>query len=688
MRVVRVILGLLLLAVGVPALFVGGAFWIAMQHRDPGGAFTGALERADTDGYAVVVRDTDGLLGQSAPFTRAGETTVRITARTSTGPAFVGIAPTSAVTAYLGTSSYLRVDGVDLGTGELPLTTTPVDGEGIRPGNPARQPFWTAGGMGSVDWTPSQLRDTRYSLVVMNPDGRAGLEVSATAEVRPSWLNGLTWGALVLGSICTALAALVLAWPGRRREVVYVVEPSQVPDLAERIGIPLPTGHAAPAGRDTRPRTLADAAWQGTPPPALPSLTWPPAAALPTADATPAGAESAAEDVAAGVTRAGDVTVPVARLGSASAADADTRPGDEPAAVPAAPADRGAAGRADETAKVAAALAAATAATDADRSATTTPGAGSSAEPVKAGAGSSAASAKAGAVPGGKGIGPIATPAIDKLLAEHREEVAARAATRQPARRPGAPAADVAAPVGGPDGAGADAAPTGDRVTASVGGTAVAEAPARPAAPAPEQTTEPAAEQTTEPAAEQTTEPAAEQTTEPAAEQTTEPAAERAVPTAGPATEAAPSAGTEAAPSAGTEAATSAGTEAAEEAAGPAKPAAKTSARAAEKTTEKPAGKVAEKPGKAPSRATVKKSAEPAAKPAPEPAHKPATIGPKTADAALQAAAELLGGAAATKGRRRRTAGGLPATDADLEPIIKPTRPPRRGAQARPPSAG
>src|SRR3954452_21356206 len=121
MRVVRVILGLLLLVAGLPALLVGGTFWIALQHRDAGGAFTGTIERADTDGYAVVIRDTDGVLGDGAPFVRAGDTTLRVTAQTSTGPAFVGIAPTSAVNDYLAVSSYLRVDGVDLGTGDLPL---------------------------------------------------------------------------------------------------------------------------------------------------------------------------------------------------------------------------------------------------------------------------------------------------------------------------------------------------------------------------------------------------------------------------------------------------------------------------------------------------------------------------------------------------------------------------------------
>src|ERR1700759_4170788 len=97
MRVLRTILGLLLLTIGLPALFAGAAFWAVMQHRDAGGAFTGALQTVPTTGYAVVVEDTDRLLRADAPFARGGETRVRLTARPPDGPAFIGLAPTADV---------------------------------------------------------------------------------------------------------------------------------------------------------------------------------------------------------------------------------------------------------------------------------------------------------------------------------------------------------------------------------------------------------------------------------------------------------------------------------------------------------------------------------------------------------------------------------------------------------------
>ena len=69
---------------------------------------------------------------------------------------------------------------------------------------------------------------------------------------------------------------IVLAWPGRRREVVYVVEPSQVPDLIQAIGAPLPLARLGGRHARSRPRTLADAS-ATSPSPVAASLAWPPA---------------------------------------------------------------------------------------------------------------------------------------------------------------------------------------------------------------------------------------------------------------------------------------------------------------------------------------------------------------------------------------------------------------------------
>ncbi|WP_229073118.1 hypothetical protein [Actinoplanes sp. DH11] len=279
MRVFRTILGMLLLTVGLPALLAGGALWALMQHRDPGGAFSGELQKLAIPGYAVVVPDIDRLLRDDAPFARIGDTRLRLAAATTDGAAFVGLAPAADVSRYLAGVPHTRVDAVDIGTGALPVTTERVLGPRVPAGIPGQQAFWTRTGNGQLNLVPGELTGGPYSLVLMSPGGAPVNRLAAVAEVRPSWLNSSTWGLITLGTLLIMASVVVLAWPGRRREVVYVVEPSQVPELMYAIGAPLPNIRGSRPGGAHRPRTLADS--RPARPPALPEFSWPPKAPKP-----------------------------------------------------------------------------------------------------------------------------------------------------------------------------------------------------------------------------------------------------------------------------------------------------------------------------------------------------------------------------------------------------------------------
>src|SRR5919202_364540 len=154
MRVLRTILGLLLLIIGLPALLVGAGLWAAMQHRDAGGAFSGELQHTVTPGYAVVVPDADRLLRTDAPFTRAGNSRLRLTAYTPDGPAFLGIAPANAVARYLGEVPRQVVTSVDIGTGTLPVATERIGGTRAPAVVPGNQSFWLKAATGGLDWHP------------------------------------------------------------------------------------------------------------------------------------------------------------------------------------------------------------------------------------------------------------------------------------------------------------------------------------------------------------------------------------------------------------------------------------------------------------------------------------------------------------------------------------------------------
>ncbi|REF94752.1 hypothetical protein DFJ67_0694 [Asanoa ferruginea] len=321
MRVVRTVAGLVLLTIGLPVLLIGGALWTLMQHRDAGGAFSGSLEPVSTSGRAIVVPDVDTLLREDAPFVRAGDTALRLTVREGSGPVFLGLAPAAAVRDYLAGADYSRVDAVTVGRGDLPLRITPIGAAGLTGplAAPGTQSFWTRQGSGTIEWTANEIDGRDMSLVVMRVDATPGLTVSLAASARSGWLPPTAWSLLALGALLLGSAIASLVWPVRTRELVFVVDPSQVPEVSARLGAatdsgpagPPPVWPALPAGEVAepvpvlpgsdrpadgswpdwpsdsapgRPATLADAlagAGKSVPPPSGPA--WPPAQPGPSA---------------------------------------------------------------------------------------------------------------------------------------------------------------------------------------------------------------------------------------------------------------------------------------------------------------------------------------------------------------------------------------------------------------------
>jgi hypothetical protein len=261
MRIVRAVAGTLLLVIALPLLMAGAGLWEAARHRDADGAFRAAVERLHTDGTAIVVWDLDGLLRREAAFARGGRTTLRI----DVPGRFVGLAPRADVERYLDGAGRLEIERVRLARGPLPVDSRTVDarpadpesvesvdaagGAEVRPGRPALQGFWRLSRMPAehrpLAFPPSAVRGQGLALVIMNAD--AGPEVSAavTVAVTPGWLDRTTWGVLILGTVLLLLGAVAVGWPRPRRDVVYVVEPAQLPDIAARLGLHPPA--AVPA---------------------------------------------------------------------------------------------------------------------------------------------------------------------------------------------------------------------------------------------------------------------------------------------------------------------------------------------------------------------------------------------------------------------------------------------------------
>ena len=125
-------------------------------------------------------------------------------------PVFIGIAPSTAVQRYLAGTAYATV--TDLSSGSVVVH----QGSGL-PGTPESVAVWTAQSSGpgtqTVTW-PDQAGD--WTVVVMNADGSAGVDVRAEAGATVPALNWFAWLLLIIGAASMAAAVALVAVPVSR----------------------------------------------------------------------------------------------------------------------------------------------------------------------------------------------------------------------------------------------------------------------------------------------------------------------------------------------------------------------------------------------------------------------------------------------------------------------------------------
>lgn len=224
--IVALALGAVLCLGAVPPL-VGGLTGLTADAtaRDAGGMLTTPPTVVTASGYAVrspaLLLDPRGEPETYSPSAALGEARVRVAALEPGRPVFVGIASREAADRYL--------RGVATGTvadrgGPRPLIVE-------QPGGPPPVPptdagIWVAQSSGpgtqTVTWRPVS---GDWTLVVLQPDGRAGIDVAADAGAT---VPGLRWlslallvgaGVLIALGVTAATAAVATAHRRRRTPV-------------------------------------------------------------------------------------------------------------------------------------------------------------------------------------------------------------------------------------------------------------------------------------------------------------------------------------------------------------------------------------------------------------------------------------------------------------------------------------
>jgi hypothetical protein len=212
-RIIAIVAGALLILISVGLLGAGGvAVWAGFQ-RD-GGYVTTDVQEFSASGSALATDPVDlGSEGVSWVYSSdfLDSVRIRVTPTTSDQPLFVGIGRSAAVSGYLAGVSRTVIS--DFWGNDVKA----VPG-GAPESPPGDQDFWVASTHGSgtqtLVWDPS---GGTWTAVVMNADGRRGLDVKADLGGRIPHLGWIALGLLLLGAILLAAGVLLIVFAVRRR---------------------------------------------------------------------------------------------------------------------------------------------------------------------------------------------------------------------------------------------------------------------------------------------------------------------------------------------------------------------------------------------------------------------------------------------------------------------------------------
>lgn len=197
------------LGMGIPMVIIGffvtlgGIVLVTMVGLD--GSFELPAMRASSEGHALLF-DAIYVRGD-LPSSGSFSATLKIEATGQDESLFVGVGPTDDVATYLAGVPGDRVVQVDW-PGEV--RTEPLPGGTAIPGPPTGETFWEASESGAgtlnLDWV---VTDGDWTIVVMNADGGADVQVEGNVTVTMPALGPISVTLLVFGLVVLTIGALL-----------------------------------------------------------------------------------------------------------------------------------------------------------------------------------------------------------------------------------------------------------------------------------------------------------------------------------------------------------------------------------------------------------------------------------------------------------------------------------------------
>ncbi|GIE29724.1 hypothetical protein Ait01nite_027690 [Actinoplanes italicus] len=207
------LVGGVLLLLPAAGLGTGGGVLLAVNAaRDSAGYVTSPVERLETSTSAITAEHVTitGAGRWTRQTTDLGDLRLEVTSP-SGRPVFVGVAPQSAVDAWLAGTAHDELTGFDSGTPRYDRS-----GGQVRPVSPpAAESFWIAEATGSgtttLQWTAT---GGEYAVVVANASGASAVSVDVRGAARVPDLTGVGGGLLVVGILIGLIAVGLIAVGG------------------------------------------------------------------------------------------------------------------------------------------------------------------------------------------------------------------------------------------------------------------------------------------------------------------------------------------------------------------------------------------------------------------------------------------------------------------------------------------
>ncbi len=241
-KVILLVFGGLGLLVSIGLLVGGGALlWADNTIKDSDGFYTTDTIQMEKGSYAIVTGPADidieagwdwgwgWDLGDLVTFKVEGKS------NDPSNQLFIGIARESDIDTYLSGVEYDEIKRFHIWPDSVDYQNHPGS---VMPGAPTSQTFWTESTVGAgtriLEW---ELQPGSYSLVLMNDDGSAGIDIDMVLGAKVPLLLAVGVGLLGGGVVVLSISILMVYLSTRRRGAVPTApEPPVTPALTEGEG--------------------------------------------------------------------------------------------------------------------------------------------------------------------------------------------------------------------------------------------------------------------------------------------------------------------------------------------------------------------------------------------------------------------------------------------------------------------